>query len=290
MEEHRTDTLDADQARTSDVAPLPSESPAASGMEVDLGDFTRTLGLMKSLRLIIDNQIVVPVEEIATGVGEAGRKFRMGDIEQANQDVARLYSTFGQKTGQWENQARALEQQTKLAAAKNPKSISIDKLNRMKAEQTAVRSRIRIAEVQFRRLHQGLDQAYTMLERQSGKAASVATLVLPSGFLAAFKAASAENRPSIVKEHFEIEAVLKVTVSKGAEGYDVKFDPTPSLDRLYYLTQPAQVNLLKQLGDEVVIQDVETGQRGQMRLVDFVKHVQSGVWLLQTPQSAADAG
>src|SRR5207249_10933485 len=87
------------------------------------------------------------------------------DIEQANLDVARLYSTFGQKTNQWESQARSLEQQMKMQAAKNPKSISIDKMNQMKSEQTAVRTRIRTAEVQFRRLHQGLDQIFTNFQR-----------------------------------------------------------------------------------------------------------------------------
>src|SRR6185295_16249996 len=113
------------------------------------------------------------VEEIASGVSEAGRKFKIEDIEQANQDVTRLYSAFGQRTGQWENQARGLEQQMRMQAAKNPKSISIDKMNRMKSEQTAVRTRIRTAEVQFRRLHQGLDQAFTNLQTQAPVATSI---------------------------------------------------------------------------------------------------------------------
>jgi hypothetical protein len=73
------------------------ETPPVSGMEINLGDFTRTQSLMKSLRLMLNNQIVVQVEEIASGVSEAGRKFKMGDIEQANQDVTRLYSAFGQR-------------------------------------------------------------------------------------------------------------------------------------------------------------------------------------------------
>ena len=93
----------------------------ASGMEINLGDFTRTQGLMKSLRLMLDNQIVVALEDVASGIGEAGRKFKMGDIEQANQDVARLYSAFGQRTNQWEGQARNLEQQLKMQAAHSPR-------------------------------------------------------------------------------------------------------------------------------------------------------------------------
>ncbi|HEX5106678.1 MAG TPA: hypothetical protein VFV87_22815, partial [Pirellulaceae bacterium] len=68
------------------------KSPLPSGMEINLGDFTRTGGLMKSLRLLLNDQIAVSVEEIASGVSEAGRKFKMGDIDQANQDVARLYA------------------------------------------------------------------------------------------------------------------------------------------------------------------------------------------------------
>jgi hypothetical protein len=89
----------------------------------------------------------------------------MGELERRPTSiVGRLYSSFGQKTNQWEGQARNLEQQMKMQAAKNPKSISIDKLNQMKSEQTAVRIRIRTADVQFRRLHQGLEQAFTNLK------------------------------------------------------------------------------------------------------------------------------
>src|SRR5262249_41663619 len=171
------------------------EAPPVSGMEINLGDFTRTQGLMKSLRLLIDNQIVVQLEDVASGLSDAGRKFKMGDLEQANQDVARLFSAFGQRTNQWENQARNLEKQMKMQAAKNPKSISIDKMNRMKSEQTAVRTRIRTAEVQFRRLNQGLEQAFTIFQStNSQKQPAVANLdapiALPSGFLESFKAAA----------------------------------------------------------------------------------------------------
>src|SRR5436189_5729579 len=84
-----------------------AETPPVSGMEINLGDFTRTQGLMKSLRLMLNNQIVVQVEEIASGVSEAGRKFKMGELEQANVDIARLYSAFGERTNQWESQARS---------------------------------------------------------------------------------------------------------------------------------------------------------------------------------------
>jgi hypothetical protein len=258
------------------------EAPPVSGMEINLGDFTRTQGLMKSLRLTLNNQIVVQVEEIASGVSEAGRKFKIGDIEQANQDVTRLYSTFGQKTNQWESQARGLEQQMKMQAAKNPKSISIDKMNRMKSEQTAVRTRIRTAEVQFRRLHQGLDQAFSNLQRPSAAATSELPAAVPSGFLAAFKAAATADRPAIVKAHFDTDAVINVTVRRGASGgYDIKFDPLPRAGRLYYLTTTAQVIRLQELGEAVLIRDVETGQQIQTKLVEFVKHVQSGVWLLE---------
>jgi hypothetical protein len=251
-------------------------------MEINLGDFTRTLGLMKSLRLVKDNQIVVQVEEIATGVGEAGRKFKMGDIEQAHQDVSRLYAAFGLKTNQWENQARALEQHVKMQAAKDPKSISIDKLNRMKSEQTAVRGRIRIAEVHFRRLHQGLEQAFTLLQRQSAAPTAALPFVLPTGFLAAFNAASPEDRPAIVKEYFDTDALVQVRVSKSAqEGYDIRFDPRPPLDRLYFLTEPAEVVCLMALGETVTLHDVQSGQRRQLRLVEFVKQVHSGAWLLK---------
>src|SRR6185436_10343025 len=166
-----------------------AETVPVTGMEINLGDFTRTQGLVKSLRLTLNNQVAVQVEELASGVSDAGRKFKMGNIEEANVDVARLYSTFGQRTNQWESQARSLVEKMKMQAAKNPKSISIDKMNQMKSEQTAVRTRIRTAEVQFRRLHQGLEQAFTNLPKQSAGAASEMTTALLSGFLIPFKAA-----------------------------------------------------------------------------------------------------
>lgn len=258
------------------------ETQSVSGMEINLGDFTRTQGLMKSVRLMLNNQIVVQVEDVASGVSDAGRKFKIGDIEQANQDVARLYAAFGQRTNQWESQARNLEQQMKMQAAKNPKSISIDAMNRMKSEQTAVRTRIRTAEVQFRRLHQGLDQAFTNLQRQPAPAASETPLALPSDLLARIKAAMPADRPEIVKEYFDIETVLKVSVSRGTKaGYEIKFDPLPPLNRLYFLTKTAQVIRLQQLSNVVLIQDLETGQETEMKLVEFVKHAQSGAWLLK---------
>src|SRR5436190_20468229 len=108
-----------DETETDDLVPehnqaaLPSEPLPLSGMEINLGDFTRTQGLMKSLRLMLNNQIVVQVEEIASGVSEAGRKFKMGELEQANVDIARLYSAFGQRTNQWESQARSLVEKMK---------------------------------------------------------------------------------------------------------------------------------------------------------------------------------
>ena len=258
------------------------ETPLASGMEINLGDFTRTQGLMKSLRLMLNNQVVVPVEEIASGVGEAGRKFKIGDLEQAKIDVARLYSSFGQRVNQWDNQARNLEQQMKAQAAKNPKAISIDKMNRMKSEQTAVRTRIRTAEVQFRRLHQGLEQAFTNLQNQPAPTASEPSTDLPSGFLLRFKATMPAARPDLIQETFDIEAVLKVHVARGAtSGYDIKFDPLPPLGRLYFIAHTGQLMRLKQLGNAVLLQNLEIDEISELKLVEFVKFVQTGVWLLR---------
>jgi len=273
-----------DETQTDEPVPEKLETaPVVTGMEINLGDFTRTVGLVKSLRLTLDNQIVVQVEEIASGVGEAGRKFKMGDMEQANIDVARLYSGFGLRTNQWESQARSLVEKMKMQAAKNPKSISIDKMNQMKAEQTAVRTRIRTADVQFRRLHQGLEQAFTNLQRPPAAGTSE---MLPSGFLIPFKAAGHADRPALVKKSFDAETILKVSVSKGAEvGYEIKFDPLPPTGRLYFFTRTAQVFRLEKLSPMVLIQDLETGEKSELKLVEFVKEVQSGVWLLK-PRSS----
>ena len=233
---HPREPRDADSQSDSDNAKI----QLGTGMEPNLGDFTRTQGLLKSLRLSLNNQIVVPVEELASAVSEAGRKFKMVDLEQANQDVTRLYSVFRQKTSQWESQARNLEQQMRMQSAKNPKSISIDTMNRMKAEQTAVRTRIRSTEVQCRRLHQALDQAFTVLQSRSVTPPEGPS-EMGSDFLAAFKTAAPVDRPSIIKQSYEIEAVLKVTIVRASNEYKLKFDPLPPLDRLYFLTTTAQL-------------------------------------------------
>jgi hypothetical protein len=258
--------------------------PPVIGLEINLGDFTRTQSLMKSLRLLLNNQIVVPVEDLATGVSEAGRKFKMGDLEQANVDVARLYAAFGQRTSQWESQARNLEQQMRVQAAKNPKSVSIDTMNRMKSEQIAVRTRISTAEVHFRRLQQGLDQAYTNLQRQTPRTTSTPAPApaLPADFQAAFAAASMADRPAGVQQCFESVTPIKVTVTRGqTAGYDIQVAPRPGQGSLLFLTTTAEVVLLVQLGDVVVVQDVESDATSELKLASFVKLVQSGVWLLQ---------
>lgn len=261
----------------------PSEDFKPVGqMDVNVGDFTRTQGLLKSLRLTLNNQIVVPVEEIASGINEAGRSFKLGDIELANQEVSRLYSNFGRKINQWESQARNLEQQMRMQAAKNPKSVSIDTMNRMKSEQIAVRTRIRSTEVQFRRLHLGLDQIFTNLKRPTEGATLDASVELPAAFLATFKVAPVAERPQVVKDCFDIESILTVKVSRRTQGdYGVKFDPKPPINRLYFLTKTAQAIRLQQLAKVVLIEDLETGQTSEMGLADFVKHVQSGTWLLK---------
>jgi hypothetical protein len=144
--------------------------------------------------------------------------------------------------------------------------------------------------VQFRRLHQGLDQAFANLPRPSPPATSGTSVAPPAGFLAAFKPATIADRPAIVREHFDIAAVIKVNVSRGTNaGYDIKFDPKPPPGRLYYLTETAQVVHLEQLSNVVLMQDLETGQKSEMKLVEFVRHVQSGVWLLQ-PRPGASQG
>lgn len=268
------------------------DTPLPGGIEVNLGDFTRTVGLMKSLRLMLNNQMVVNVEDLASSVNDAGRKFKLGEIEAANIDVARSYAAFSQRTNQWESQARNLEQQMKMQAAKNPKAISIDAMNRMKSEQVAVRTRIRTAEVHFRRLSQAMDLAYTNLQQQPKVLEKPTPPGLPADFFASFQAATASERADseradseradIVKQHFEIEAVLKAEVSRGVKGgYDIRFEPLPPLDRLYFLTKPAQLVKLLKLGTTVAIHDLETAQEADMKLVEFVKHIQSGVWLLK---------
>jgi hypothetical protein len=258
------------------------ETPIVTGMEINLGDFTRTQGLLKSLRLTLDNQIVVQVEDLSSGVGEAGRMFKMGELDQPRHDVGRLYGSFGQRISQWESQARNLEQQMKSQTAKNPKSISIDKMNRMKAEQIAVRTRIRTTDVQFRRLHQGLEQAFTNLQRPPVEGASESHCALPAGFLERFQVASMAKRPAVVAKFFETESVLKVSVSRGAQGgYEIKFDPTPPLGRVYFFTEGARVIRLEQLGSVVRILDQASEKESELKLVEFVKQVQSGVWLLK---------
>jgi hypothetical protein len=276
MNESKPDASIAAAAATTTTAAGPGDAkPPVSGMEINLGDFTRTQGLMKSLRLLLNNQVAITVEDLASGVSDAGRKFNMGDVEQANIDVARLYAAFGQRTSQWENQARTLEQNMKRQAANNPKSISLDAINRMKAEQIAVRTRISTAEVHFRRLQQGLDQAFTNLKRRP-------LAGLSAGFLAAFKAASIADRPALVQQAFAVVTPVEVTIRRGqTAGYDIQFAPRPAPESLLFLTATASLVRLHELGHVVVVQDLETGGRNEQKLVEFVKLVQSGAWLLQ---------
>ena len=56
----------------------------------------------------------------------------------------------------------------------------------------------------------------------------------------------------------------------------------PPLDRLYFFTKTAQVIHLQQLGNAVAIQDLETGEESALKLVEFVKQVQGGAWLLKS--------
>jgi hypothetical protein len=103
-----------------------------------------------------------------------------------------------------------------------------------------------------------------------------------------FKAAPIAERQAVVKEWFDIESVLKVHVSRGAKGgYEIRFDPMPPLNRLYFLITTAQVIRLQQLSDVVLIQDLETCEVREMKLAEFVKRVQGGAWLLK-PRSGAD--
>ncbi len=277
MTEPKTDALVPEKTSATIRAEAPSEvQQPASGMEINLGDFTRTHGLMKSLRLVLDNQIVIPVEEIASGVGEAGRKFNMGDLEQAHQDVARLYAAFGQKASQWDARARALEQQMRMQVSKNPKAISIDTMSRMKSEQVAVRSRIATAEVHFRRLHQGLDQAFANLKSQPIPG-------VPRSFLAAFKAATLADRPALVKECFASSTPLDVTIKRSpAAGYEIQFAPRPPRGSLLFVPATGEMVRLHELGIQVVVEDLETGAKSEMKVGNFVKLVQSGVWMLDS--------
>src|SRR5206468_3208966 len=126
--------------------------------------------------------------------------------------------------------------------------------------------------------------------RQSAPTNSAIAEALPAVFLARFKAATIAERPVVVKEFLEIETALKVAVSRGAKGgYDIRFDPVPPLNRLYFFTKTAQVIRLEQLSNVVLIQDLEAGQEREMSLVEFVKQVQRGAWLLK-PRSAARDG
>ena len=67
MDETQTGESVREKAQAA-VRPEAKSEEVLSGLEINLGDFTRTQGLMKSLRLMLNNQIVVPVEEIASGV------------------------------------------------------------------------------------------------------------------------------------------------------------------------------------------------------------------------------
>ena len=55
----------------------------------------------------------------------------------------------------------------------------------------------------------------------------------------------------------------------------------PPLDRLYFFTQTGQIVRLEQLSNLVLIEDLESGEKSEIKLFEFVKQVQSGAWLLK---------
>ncbi len=65
------------------------------------------------------------------------------------------------------------------------------------------------------------------------------------------------------------------------KAYDVIFDPMPPLDRLYFLTKTAQGIHLRKLCRIILFDDLESGVNGEIKLLEFVQHVQSGAWLLK---------
>jgi hypothetical protein len=154
-------------------------------------------------------------------------------------------------------------------------------MNRMKSEHIAVRTRIRTTEVQFRRLHQAIEQAFTNFKQQPAPE-SESPPTSPPDICAAFRAAAIADRPALVKQWLEIVCVLQVHVTRTVDGdYKVKFDPKPSPGQLLFLTGAAQLIRLQQLDQTVQYDNLETNQPSQMKLKEFVKHVQTGAWLLK---------
>ena len=85
------------------------------------------------------------------------------------------------------------------------------------------------------------------------------------------------------------ETYLPMTLFDSSKKRKPILDPLPPPGRLYLFTKTAQVIRLEKISHVVLIQDLETGQKSELKLVEFVKQVQSGTWLLK-PRSENQAG
>ena len=61
----------------------------------------------------------------------------------------------------------------------------------------------------------------------------------------------------------------------------VTFDPALETGRFCFLLDPGRIIRIDGVGKVLDIYDPEEGQKQAMPLKDFVKHVQSGAWLLR---------
>lgn len=116
---------------------------------------------------------------------------------------------------------------------------------------------------------------------------------LPDAFWVAFRSAPAQRKPTIVQQFFAVQTHLKVDLQKRSDDrYTPVFHPNRiPTNRFYFLTDPGKIVFLR--GGEFLPQGTggavlhvhypETGKDETMRLVDFVRHVQKGVWLLAEP-------
>ncbi len=117
-----------------------------SGSEPFFAFFTQTQVILNTLRLTLDNQVVVSTSDLGSKMESARRSFQhSGNLVMVIQDVSRIAAMFRQRVQSWEREVQNRE--------RNKHGMNGTLIQRIKAEIAHVRSRIH-----------GIDRAVIKLE------------------------------------------------------------------------------------------------------------------------------
>ena len=117
-----------------------------NGSEPFFAFFTQAQVILSTLRLTLENQVIVPTNDLSAQMESARRSFRhSGNMIVVVQDVSRIASQFRHRVQAWEREVQNREQ--------DKRGMNGTLIQRIKAEVAHVRSRIH-----------GIDRALIKLE------------------------------------------------------------------------------------------------------------------------------